>query len=64
MKHEIELKPFNVPNFVIPVQKPKPRQEGFTEAPSIPLSELSVETLEKMCAQFRIDVMTKAGKTF
>jgi hypothetical protein len=62
MKHEIELQPFRTPNFVLPVQKPGSRQDGFHDAGSIPLSELSVETLEKMCAQFRIDVMTKAGK--
>jgi hypothetical protein len=64
MKHEIELQPFSTPNFVRQVQKPRSRGEGFTDTPGIPLSELSVETLEKMCAQFRIDVMAKAGKTF
>ena len=62
MKHEIELQPFRTPNFVLPVQKPGNRQDGFHDAGSIPLSELSKETLEAMCKQFRDDIMRKAGK--
>lgn len=62
MKHEIEIHPFSVPNFVRPVQKPGSRQDGYSEAPAIPLSELSLQTLEGLCDQFRADVMKKAGK--
>ena len=61
MKHEIELQPFRTPNFVLPVQPIGCRQNGFTPQAGIPLSELSKETLTKMCEQFRDEVMRKAG---
>ena len=62
MQHTIELKPFTVPNFVIEVMRINNRQEGFIEPKSIPLRELSSETLEAMCYEFRIAVFEKAGK--
>jgi hypothetical protein len=62
MKHAFELEPFRTPNFVIVKQPVRPRQEGFTEAPKVPLSELSVETLNALCEAFREEVLTKAGK--
>lgn len=57
---KLKLKPFRVPNNVLVEQPPKPRQEGFQEYPSIPLSELDNETLEEMCAEFRKGVFEKA----
>ena len=63
MNHTIDLHPFQVPNFVRQVMPARPRQDGFTEAPAIPLSDLSAETLEAMCAEFRRAVFEKAGKT-
>ena len=63
MKHEIELKPFRVPNFVLPVPRAAKRQDGWQEAVGIPLSELSEETLLAMCEEFKQGVFAKAGKT-
>ena len=62
MKHTIELQPFSTPNFVRPVLPIGRRQDGFVEVPPIPLSDLSVDTLEKLCAEFRNEVFKKAGK--
>lgn len=62
MKHTIELEPFSLPNFVRPTAPIGKRQDGWKETPAIPLSDLSVETLEELCAEFRIGVFKKAGK--
>lgn len=62
MKHTIELQPFQTPNFVRQVQKEGTRQNGFVESPAIPLSDLSIETLESLCKEFRLNVLAKAGK--
>jgi len=59
--HTIELQPFSVPNFVRHVVRLGKRQDGFKESPAIPLSELSAETLENMCTEFRTSVFLKAG---
>lgn len=37
---EIELKPFVLPNYVIVVQPPKPKQEGFKRLRNIHLMNL------------------------
>ena len=58
MRHTIELKPFTIPNFVLPVRT-VPINES---AESIPLRELSAETLAELCDRFRADVFAKAGK--
>lgn len=62
MKHTIDLQPFSVPNYVRQVSPIGKREDGWKETPEIPLSELSAETLEAMCAQFRGAVFEKAGK--
>ena len=62
MKHTIELHPFMVPNFVRQVAPVGKREDGWQETPAIPLAELSVETLEALCAEFREGVFRKAGK--
>jgi hypothetical protein len=62
VKHAIDIVPFTVPNFVRVKQAPRPRQEGVQFAPPIPLSELSVETLDALCAEFRREVFAKAGR--
>lgn len=54
MKHEIKLQPFRTPNFVL--------TDSPSDERSIPLKELSVETLDALCSQFRLDVFAKAGK--
>jgi len=62
IKLELELKPFSIPNYVIPITKPKPREEGFQENAGIPLSEISDIDLYKMCEEFKVGVFKKAGK--
>ena len=62
MKHEIQLLPFTVPNYVLAVPRAGKREDGFQEAPKFPLSELSEETLDRLCKQLRADVFIKAGK--
>ena len=59
---EIDLKPFTVPNYVSVKQEPGLKQDGLQEAKNYHVSELSVETLSKMCDVFRKDVFRKAGK--
>jgi hypothetical protein len=59
---EIQLQPFNVPNYVLVKSEPRPRQEGFIESPKYHLSELDVVTLEALCERFKEDVFKKAGK--
>lgn len=57
----VQLRPFTVPNFVIPVSKPGQRQDGIKFAEGIPLKDLNWETLNSMCADFRVAVFAKAG---
>lgn len=59
----IELLGFTVPNYVIQKMPPRPRQEGFTEAPKYPLVEVPAEDLASLCDHFRSEVFRKAGKT-
>ncbi len=59
---KIELRGFTVPNFVIQVVPPRPRQEGFTEAPKYALAEIPAEDLASLCDDFRAAVFAKAGK--
>lgn len=51
-KIEIDLKPFTVPNFVVP-------EVG---GDGLPLSVLDSLTLDRMCREFRASVFQKAGK--
>ena len=59
---KIELRPFTVPNFVIQVQTPRQREDGFYNAPSYPLRDVDAETLAAMCAEFRAAIFAKADK--
>lgn len=61
-KIEVELQPFSVPNYVLTVQEPRPKQDGIQETPKYHLSELSPETLDRLCDEFRDAVFEKAGK--
>ena len=58
---ETKLKPFVVPNFVLPESKVLTRQEGFTPATAIPLRHMSYESLDELCNEFRASVLEKAG---
>lgn len=64
----LELVPFEVPTeavIVMPPGKPQLREDGFktTAKPSIPLSDLSEETLSELCEEFTRAVFAAAGKT-
>lgn len=56
---KIKLKPFTVPNYVIAEMPPRSKQEGFVENPKWHISEVSIEVLEQMCAEFREAVISK-----
>lgn len=59
---ELNLKPFQTPNFVLIESEPKPRQDGFQVSNSIPLSEIDPGALEGLCEEFTREVFKKAGK--
>lgn len=56
-KIEIELKPFNIPNFAI-----AERHEPGDDERSFPLALIDANTLDRMCEDFRNAVFKKAGK--
>jgi hypothetical protein len=59
---EVELQPFTVPNYVLTVQPPRPKQEGIVETPKLALPDLDSDTLNQLCRDFRNAVFEKAGK--
>ena len=59
---QVELQPFQTPNFVRAVGKPGLKQDGMQELPCYPLSDLDSLTLDKLCDDFRAEVFRKAGK--
>lgn len=58
----IQLKPFQVPNFVIPIRPAVERQYGPLFDSGFPLSEVDAEELSKMCDDFRMSIFKKANK--
>lgn len=59
---KIEIEDFPVPVNVVRKSKPQARQEGFELSSKIVLlSELSSETLEELCRNFRNSVFETAG---
>lgn len=58
---KVKLKPFIVPNYALVEGVPRSRDEGWKEPEKYPLSVLSAETLDEMCAEFRRSVFEKAG---
>lgn len=61
-KIELDLVPFNVPNFVLVKEKPRKRQEGFAEGMKFRLADLDAATLDKLCEEFKKEIFKKAGK--
>ena len=59
---QVELQPFQTPNFVRAVGKPGAKQDGMQELPCYPLSDLDPLTLDRLCDEFRKEVFKKAGK--
>lgn len=62
MKAEIELEPFRTPNYVLTKAKVGRRQDGFENVPKFHISELSDETLNELCDQFRKEIFEKKAK--
>jgi len=60
IKLNVELIPFNIPNYVIVKRPPRPRNQGFEEGPKYHISELDEDTLNQLCDQFKSDVLAKA----
>lgn len=61
---QIELMPFKIPDYVVPVREPGLKQDGFpgmTNQGNIPLNQLSKGALEEMCDIFKRSVLKKAG---
>ncbi len=59
---KMDVNPWIVPNFVSLRMPPGKRQDGWTPAPGLPLSEVDPRTLADMCAAFRAEIFRKAGK--
>ncbi len=59
----LDLVPFSIPDGVHIKRLPGRRQDGFFAAKPMQLSELPLETLEQMCADFRKSVLEAAGYT-
>lgn len=59
---QVELQPFQTPDFVHAVSKPALKQQGMQESPRYPLSDLDPMTLDRLCDDFRAEVFRKAGK--
>jgi hypothetical protein len=59
---EVELQPFTVPDHVLAVAKEGLKQDGMKATPKYILSDLSSETLDQMCKDFRNEIFRKAGK--
>jgi len=63
IKVNIELEPFRVPNYVLVKQKAGLRQDGFqVDTPKYHVRDLDVETLERLCNEFRQAIFEKAKK--
>lgn len=58
----LEIHEFNVPNFVTVKCEEGRKEEGFRPSEGIPLSDLSEETLQKLCNNFVESVFKKAKK--
>jgi hypothetical protein len=59
---QIDLIPWLVPNFVRLKMPAVKRQDGFSETPGLPLSEVDADSLSAQCDKFRKEVFKKAGK--
>lgn len=72
-KIEINLLPFDVPDFVMEKREPAPAPAApalpesaarpIRHAITLHLKEMPAETLSKMCDEYRKEVFKKAGKT-
>ena len=61
VKLDIELEPFRIPNYVLVRRKLTKHNEGAAvrEGDSYHISELPIEVLEKLCDEFKANVLKK-----
>ncbi len=59
---EVKLKPWLTPNFATIEMPPRPKQEGISALPSIPVKELSPQALADLAEQWLTELYEKAGK--
>jgi len=62
MKIELELEPWQTPNFVRIKMPPRTRQEGISFDDGISIKYVDPEVLAAQCDNFRKEVFKKAGK--
>jgi hypothetical protein len=58
---KVEVRPFTVPNFVVPVRKGT-HSRSEPEPAGIPLSEMDPTELADMCKAYVTEVFEKAGR--
>jgi len=61
VKIEVDLRPFTVPNFVMVNVASRPMSDVDSE-PKYSMADLDVDTLERLCSEFKASVFKKAGK--
>ncbi len=59
---KVEIAPFKVPDKVDVKGSGSLKQAGFTDQRTLHLSELDLDTLGKLCDEFRVAVFKKAGE--
>lgn len=59
---QIELQPFEIPKFVYVVPKIGRRQDGIGQVQKFALHELSRETIEQLCDNFKEKVIEEYQK--
>lgn len=58
--HLMTIIPFSVPHYVSLEMPARPKQIGFQVLPQLNLGELTSATLNTMCDEFRLAVLTRA----
>lgn len=61
-KMQVDVMAWTTPNFVRLKMPPGQRQDGWNDAPGIPLGEINADVLSMLCDDFRAEVFKKAGK--
>lgn len=61
---EVDLVPFDIPDFVRIKEGQRPRTDGFKPGAKIQIEALDEETLHKLCDDFKERIFSKAGKKF
>jgi hypothetical protein len=59
---EMKLVPWTAPNFARLEMPARPKQDGMSELPAIPVADLSAEALTMLAEQWLYDLYAKAGK--